>query len=64
MKKIVQLFASVLLFAGVCKAQVIINEYSCSNLTTFVDNFNETEDWIEIYNTTAAPVNLQNYCLS
>jgi gliding motility-associated-like protein len=56
------------LFCFLCitgfKAQVLINEYSCSNLTSFYDNFNETEDWIEIYNPTSSPINLQNYCLS
>ncbi len=45
-------------------AQVVINEYSTSNLTNFTDNFGNTEDWIELYNTSATPVNLTGYRLS
>ncbi|MCW3076382.1 MAG: Spore coat protein CotH [Bacteroidetes bacterium] len=45
-------------------SQVIINEYSCSNLTTFTDNFGKAEDWIELYNPSGTPVNLTGYCLS
>ena len=44
--------------------QVVINEYSCSNLSSFVDNFGNYEDWIELYNTSASPVNLSGYSLS
>jgi len=45
-------------------AQVVINEYSASNLTSFTDNFGSTEDWIELYNTSATPLNLAGYRLS
>lgn len=45
-------------------AQVVINEYSASNLTSFTDNFGNTEDFIELYNTSATPVNLNGYKLS
>ena len=31
-------------------AQVVINEYSASNLESFTDAFGKTEDWIELYN--------------
>ncbi|HET6245489.1 MAG: CotH kinase family protein [Bacteroidetes bacterium] len=46
------------------KSQVFINEYSCSNISTITDNFNEYEDWVELYNAGAAPVNLLGYFLS
>ncbi len=46
------------------EAQVIINEYSCSNMTGYTDNFGETEDWIELYNTSATPIDLTGYYLS
>jgi len=63
-KKIAALLFLLSLGSNTLYSQVIINEYSCSNLTTYFDNFGETEDWIEIYNTTGAPVNLTGYCLS
>lgn len=31
--------------------QVVINEYSASNLDDYQDNYNNYEDWIELYNT-------------
>jgi hypothetical protein len=46
------------------KAQVVINEYSCANLTQFVDNHSDYGDWIELYNVTGASVNLGGYYLS
>lgn len=45
-------------------AQVIINEYSCSNVNTIADSFGEYEDWIELYNSGSSAVNLQGYYLS
>ena len=45
-------------------AQVHINEYSASNLTSFYDNFAKTEDWIELYNTSDAPVDISGWHLS
>lgn len=48
----------------VSKAQVLINEYSCSNMNGITDAFGEREDWIELYNATAAPVDLTGYYLS
>ncbi|GIV27403.1 MAG: hypothetical protein KatS3mg027_1217 [Bacteroidia bacterium] len=45
-------------------SQVKINEYSCANLSSFQDNFGNYEDWIELYNPTASPINLSGYYLS
>ncbi|MNJ83085.1 CotH protein [compost metagenome] len=45
-------------------AQVVINEYSCSNMNGPMDAFGEREDWIELYNTGAAAVDLTGYYLS
>jgi gliding motility-associated-like protein len=45
-------------------SQVVINEYSCSNITGPTDAFGQNEDWIELFNTSATPVNLTGYFLS
>lgn len=45
-------------------AQVIINEFSCANKNVIADNFGEYEDWIELYNAGASPVDLTGYFLS
>lgn len=45
-------------------SQVKINEYSCSNLAGPTDAYGEREDWIELLNTTAAPINLTGWYLS
>lgn len=46
------------------QAQVVINEYSASNLFTVLDNYSSNEDWVELYNTGSTPVNLGGYYLS
>lgn len=51
----------------ICKAlisQVVINEYSCSNLSNFQDNYNQYEDWVELYNTGSTAIDLSGYFLS
>ncbi len=45
-------------------AQVVINEYSAANYNQFLDNFGGTEDWIELYNTSAKTVDVSGYYLS
>ena len=45
-------------------AQVVINEYSTSNLESFYDNFGKTEDWIELYNTSNSTVDISGWHLS
>ncbi len=45
-------------------SQVVINEYSVSNLSDFQDNHEKYEDWIELYNTSTADIDLGNYHLS
>ena len=45
-------------------SQVIINEYSCSNVNGITDAFGNREDWVELYNMGAAPVDLTGYYLS
>jgi hypothetical protein len=45
-------------------AQVVINEYSVSNLGTIQDNYEEYEDWIELYNKGGFTVNIGGFYLS
>ena len=40
-----------------------LNEVSASN-TTFLDEDNETKDWIELYNSTDAPISLENWSIT
>ncbi len=44
--------------------QVIINEYSCSNVSTIADNYSNYEDWVELYNTTTGNISLNGFYLS
>lgn len=48
----------------VVQAQVVINEYSASNLSQFQDNYQDYEDWFELYNTTSSTINLGGFYLS
>ena len=53
-------FFTILLMLGLpqLSAQVVINEFSASNLESFTDNFGKTEDWIELYNTSSNDVDI------
>lgn len=58
-------FAACLLFFGfTAHAQVVINEFSASNLEGFLDNYNKTEDWIELYNTSSSTVDVSGWHLT
>jgi len=45
-------------------AQVMINEYSASNISTIADNYSEYEDWVELYNSGSSSANIGGYYLS
>lgn len=52
-------------FLPVLKAQVVINEILASNSSFIYDpDFNESSDWIELYNMGNTPVSLKNYGLT
>lgn len=53
-----------LLFPFFLFSQVLINEVSCSNRGNATDAFGESEDWAELYNAGASPVDLTGYYLS
>lgn len=44
-------------------AQILINEVSSAGFIGFADEDNDVEDWIEFYNPTGSPINLQGYKL-
>ena len=52
---IIILFSAHSLFSA---AQVNLNEMQSSNNSTISDNMGEFEDWIEIYNSTANPIEI------
>jgi hypothetical protein len=55
---------SLFFLAAVTNAQVVVNEFSPSNLNQFQDNYGLYEDWIELYNTSGTSVNIGGYFLS
>jgi gliding motility-associated-like protein len=60
-------YSTLLLAVMACvpaSAQVVINEVSASNMNTITDSYGEYEDWVELYNTTAATVDLSGWYLS
>ena len=66
LKNYLQLFAlsfALFCFSEKANSQVMINEYSCSNMS-ITDNFGETPDWIELYNAGASSVTLTGYHIS
>ncbi len=62
----IAIFIFVLLgcLSNTTSAQVTINEYSASNLSTIQDNYQKNEDWIELRNTGSQAVSLAGYYLS
>ena len=45
-------------------AQVVVNEYSASNLNSFIDSFGKTEDWIELANVGTTDVDISGWYIS
>ena len=45
-------------------AQLVINEGSNKNFNLILDEDEESEDWIEIYNSADYPINLNGYFLT
>lgn len=57
------LIALSFLLVNPAKSQVVINEFSCSNLDQFIDDHSDFGDWIELYNTSAFSISLAGYYL-
>jgi hypothetical protein len=67
MKSILLYFVRVtclLVFTLSAPAQVIISEFMADNKKTLADEDNDFPDWIELYNTSAATVNLAGWALT
>jgi len=62
LKKLTLLFFAVIVYTS--NAQIIINEYSASNLDNIKDHFNKTEDWVEIYNPGNENIDIGSWFLS
>ncbi len=58
-------FLATIFFQNV-DAQIVINEYSCANSTSAGDPdfYGEMEDWIELYNPSGSPVDLNGFYIS
>lgn len=63
-KRILLLVAIFILHINHTFSQVVINEFSTSNFSLVLDNHNEYEDWIELYNPTSGTVNIGGFYLS
>lgn len=61
--KCLAVFASLLFFQNL-SAQIVINEYSAANWKQFVNNLQEHDDWIELYNTSPATVDISGWSLT
>jgi hypothetical protein len=64
MKTLLLSIVSMIILGFSLPAQVVINEYSCSNLTSFPDDYGDYEDFIELYNNSGTTVTIGGYYLS
>lgn len=62
MKKLIIILLTFL--PALTNAQLVINEGSNKNFNSILDGDEESEDWIEIYNTADYPINLNGYFLT
>jgi gliding motility-associated-like protein len=52
------------LFMIRASSQVMINEYSCANMSQTPDNYGEYNDWVELYNAGTSSANIGGYYMS
>ncbi|TVQ92247.1 MAG: T9SS C-terminal target domain-containing protein [Bacteroidetes bacterium] len=64
LKTIIAFVISFFVFSEIIGQHIVINEFMASNTQTIADDDGDFEDWIEIYNPGASPVNLENFGLS
>ena len=63
-KLVLPAIAALLIHSCPALSQILINEYSASNLSFIQDNYDEYEDWIELYNAGPSGVKIGGYHLS
>lgn len=64
MKKILIALTLIISTGTFLSAQVVINEIMASNQTAIADENSEFDDWIELYNTSAAVVDLSGWYIT
>lgn len=64
MKRTVTLLIAILFTTLTGSAQIVINEYSCSNVNGPVDAFGNREDWFELYNSSGTAFDITGFFLS
>ena len=57
-------FLLLFICSSTLSAQVVINEVSSASVSTYLDEDQSQEDWIEFYNTSASPINMNGYTIS
>jgi hypothetical protein len=58
------LFSATPLLAQILPGQVVINEFMADNGNTVADQNQEFDDWVELYNNTSSPLNLNGLYLT
>ena len=64
MNKLIYTFLIIIFSLFTANGQIVINEYSAANYNTSTDNYGEFEDWVELYNPTAAAIDINGWALT
>lgn len=64
MPKGLLLILSILLFNMAYTQDIVINEMMSFNGNTIMDDFGDYSDWVELYNSSAEAINVDQWCLS
>ncbi len=62
--RLIAFLITFLSFSFGSSGQVVINEYSVSNISYMLDNYGNNEDWIELYNAGTTTASLTDFSLS
>lgn len=61
---VISFFITMLLQINIFAQNILINEFMASNATTLTDEFGSFDDWVELYNPTATPVNIGGFYIT
>ncbi|MFT6338781.1 MAG: hypothetical protein ACI86M_003992 [Saprospiraceae bacterium] len=64
MNRIIQFTFLLLFVVSYANGQVIISEYSASNLSTYLDDYGAYDDWIELHNESDMAVDISGWYIS